>query len=192
MEMPSEEPKRKKPVMFIGMGKPSFSKDFRANYFAQGLILKAMSEGITDPKELQKMAGLKTAADLYHTLDKLAIRKEYHAALDKNGLSLDKVVQGIKQLAETSEKDSVRLNAWLAVLKSLGVDRYQESTEASKPWEQLLIDAANKRLQEPSETQVMEAEFYEVNEPKMPEEERSRREEEKRLSDDIYGAAGPR
>ncbi len=77
--------KKLKPVIFIE-GDNSF---YRENRFAQNLLLKALSSGVTDPQELRKVAGLKSVADVYRTLDKMAIRKEYHAALAEQGMTLE-------------------------------------------------------------------------------------------------------
>jgi len=44
------------------------------------LLLKALKV-TQDPTELKKMIGVKTVAEVYRTLDKLSLRKEYHKAL---------------------------------------------------------------------------------------------------------------
>jgi len=80
--------KKLKPVTFI-KGEYNYS---RQNDLQQKLLLKAM-QVTSDPNELKKMAGLKTVADVYRTLDKLAMRKEYHEALSRQGIDL-----GVKQI----------------------------------------------------------------------------------------------
>ena len=52
------------------------------NTAQQIFLLKALQ--ITqDPKKLRDMIGVKTVADVYRTLDKIAMRKEYHEALSR-------------------------------------------------------------------------------------------------------------
>lgn len=94
------------------------------------------------------MAGLKTVAEVYRTLDKLAIRKEYHEALLRWDMDLDAIVKGIKKVAETSEEDAVKLNAYKTLLKSLGLDEYKESDVVNKEsWEDLVRKKEYKKLE---------------------------------------------
>lgn len=91
------------------------------------LLLKALKV-TQDPKELKQMIGVRTVADVYRTLDKMALRKDFHRALEAQGLSFDYILTGIKNIAEDANaKDDVKLKAYLALLKSLGMDKYEES-----------------------------------------------------------------
>ena len=68
---------KKKPIITY-QGKTGY---YRENSYVQNPLLKALTQGITDPKELRKISGLGKVADVYRTLDKMALRKEYHKAL---------------------------------------------------------------------------------------------------------------
>lgn len=175
--------KKLKPVVFV-QGDRSF---YRENLYGQNLLIKAMSEGITDPKELKHAAGLKTVAEVYRTLDKLAIRKEYHNALAKNGVTLDVIVNGIKDLAQTSKKDAVKLKGWELLLKSLGLDKYEKDEESGKNWEELIMEASEKNKDKPKiDIKQLEESDYEVIIPKTPEAEKKRQQEEKEVGQQLY------
>jgi len=175
--------KKLKPVIFV-QGDRSF---YRENLYGQNLLIKAMSEGITSPEELKKAAGLKTVAEVYRTLDKLAIRREYHDALQRNGVTLDTIVGGIKTLAETSVKDSTRLKGWELLLKSLGLDKYEKDEESGKNWEELVVEASEKNKNKPKEdVKQLEESDYEVIVPKTPDAEKKRQEEEKEVGQQLY------
>lgn len=175
------EPKKAIPVVHGGANHGSVNQDD----YAQRMLLKAMGDGVTDPDELRKLAGLHSAAQLYRTLDRLAIRKEYHAALDRNGLTLDKIVASIMDIGYTSDSDNTRLNAWITLLKSLGVDRYEAVESQGKSWEALLVEAAEKRIGAPKQEAI--AVDYEVVVPQMPKDEEERRVKEKQEADEFYG-----
>lgn len=164
--------KRLKPVVFVQWEYGKHSQ----NNFQQMLLLKALKV-TQDPKELKQMIGVRTVADVYRTLDKLALRKEYHKVLAEQDMTFDKIVWGIKDIATGKfVKDDVKLKAWLAVLKSLGMDKYEEASSGGGSWEDLLLDKAEKepdKLMEP----VVDAE-YEVVQPTMPESLRKKKEEE--------------
>jgi len=66
--------KNLKPIILTGDG---FGQNvfYKNNEYAQNILLKALSSGITDVQELRRLAGLKSAVDVYRTLDKIAIRK---------------------------------------------------------------------------------------------------------------------
>src|SRR3990167_11026886 len=78
--------------------------------YAQQLLLDALSNGITDPKKLQEIAGLKRVADVYLTLDKLSLRKEFHASLARAGIDLDLIAGKLKVVLENQD-DEVKLKA---------------------------------------------------------------------------------
>jgi hypothetical protein len=75
---------RLKPVIYTTNTYVSGAK----NDIQQKMLLKALQ--ITqDPKKLREMIGVKTVAEVYRTLDKMSMRKEYHNALAKSGISFD-------------------------------------------------------------------------------------------------------
>lgn len=169
-----------KPITF---NSSKYSKYQRGEY-AQNLILKALSEGVTSIDELKKITGMKTAAQVYRTFDKMAIRKEYHEALAKNNISLDYIVTGIKTLCDTANKDEVRLKAYQTLLKSIGLDKYQEEEVSSATWEDAVIDALDKGKSEKS-NDVVDA-VYEVKQPVMPDSLKKKKDEEKDWAKGIY------
>jgi len=140
-----------------------------------------------DPKKLKQMIGVKTVAEVYRTLDKLSIRKEYHDALDRSGFSLDKVVKGLQDIAENSEKDDTKLKAYQTIMKSVGLDKY-ETADASEggSWEEELMKTVGK-----AEKAVMSEtldDSYVVEEPEIPDSVKHIREEEDALTKSIYGS----
>jgi len=186
-----------KPIVFIE-GDRQF---YRENKFAQNILLKALSDGITDINELRKLAGLKNAADVYRTLDKMAIRKEYHAALTRGGLDLDYLVNNIKSIIDSADTDGVKLKAVQTLLRSLGLYRYEKQEDTGKGWEEAVIEAIEKKgkPKEITEGEIVEGEFeekkeveegevkdYEVILPPMPEEEKKKHEEENKLGEELY------
>jgi hypothetical protein len=127
------------------------------------------------------MIGAKSVAEVYRTFDKLAIRKEYHEALLRHGMDLDAIVAGIKQIADSSEEDAVKLNAYKIFLKSLGLDEYKESDHETKEnWEDLI---RNSGVEKPK--QIIEGK-YEVIEPVVPEDVKQRQIEEKETGKNLY------
>ena len=174
-----------KPIVFIE-GDRQF---YRENRFAQNILLKALSDGITDINELRKMAGLKTAADVYRTLDKMAIRKEYHAALTRAGLDLDYLVNNIKSIIDSADTDGIKLKAVQTLLRSLGLDRYEKQEDTGKGWEEAVIEAIEGKGKPKEIVEgelVEEVEDYEVKLPPMPEEEKKNQDEENKLGKELY------
>ena len=164
------------------------TNEFRRNaaqHTQQVVLLKAL-QVTQDPKQLKQMIGVRTVAEVYRTLDKMALRKEYHEALARAGFSLDLVVQGIKTIAETSEKDDTRLKAYQILLKSLGLEKYEASDiPAGGTWEEELLKSIEK-TKSPDALPAPEAD-YEVVPPEMPERMKKLREEEEALTKSIYG-----
>ena len=131
--------------------------------------------------------GVRTVAEVYRTLDKMAIRKEYHEALARAGFSLDKVVTGIQQIAESAEKDDTRLKAYQVLLKSLGLEKYDASDmPTGGTWEEELLKSIEKTEKAP-ELAASTGDDYEVVQPAMPERMRKMREEEDELTKSLYG-----
>lgn len=127
--------------------------------------------------------GVSKVAEVYQTLDKLAMRKEYHNALAKLGISFDYIAGGIKTIADTAEKDADKLKAFQTLLKSTGMDVYDSSEVSSGTWEEVLLGKIKeeKDLNLPSTVPV-----YEVVEPKIPESARLQMEEEKEITGSVY------
>lgn len=175
-----EPPKKLKPVILP----PGPEGDHYAqNTTQQQMLLKAM-QVTNDPKKLKEMIGVRTVAEVYRTLDKMAIRKEFHQALDRAGISFDFIVKGIKDVAETSEKSGDRLKAFQILLQTLGLDKYeQESSQGGGSWEDLLLKAADK---EGEVIALPEPEDYEVTLPVVPEAVQARQAAEKKASDTFY------
>jgi len=183
-EQLKEQPKKKlKPVTFV-KGRYSYH---RQDKFKQNLLLKAL-QITSDPKKLKQMIGAKTVADVFRTLDKLAIRKEYHEALGKHGLNLETIVGGIKEVCEGASSESVKLKGYQTLLRSLGLDRYEEQLEkGGAGWEDIVLKMAEAEQSKPKleESKPIDAD-YEVIEPVAPEEEQKRIDEEEAVGRSLY------
>ena len=174
--------KEKKPVVFV-QGRSSF---YGENKYAQNLLLRALSEGITDPQELKKIAGLKRVTEVYRSLDKLAIRKEYHESLARSSISLDFIVEGFKDLIEHGN-DKIKLAGLNSLIKSIGLDKYEKQEDSAKSWEEEIIKKSEDNAKRIVEGEVIEApKEYEVEEPEIPDEEKRRQEMEKQLGRELY------
>lgn len=179
-----------KPVTFVG-GTYDFN---RKDDYKQKLLLKAMMVS-SNPNDWKKAIGTKLIADVYRTLDKMALRKEYHAALAENGVTFGDIVKGIKELASNSDSDSVRLNSYKTILKSLGLDRYDENKEAGASWEEALLsdhDEKEKQLDNAIDGECVELEepkvdsSYEVEVPPVPDDEREAIDREQEIGKSLY------
>lgn len=155
--MDNNEDKKLKPVIFKQGG---FSYN-RFDDFKQRMLLKGLQVTV-DPQKLKEMIGVKTVAEVYRTLDKLAMRKEYHEALARKGIDFDYLVGGIKNICD-GERISydTKLKALQVLLKSLGLDEYKESEINKEGWEDVLI-----KIMEEKKRDSIEIEDYEVNFPK--------------------------
>lgn len=160
---------------------------YRENVYAQNLLLKALADGITDPTELRKIAGLKTVTEVYRTLDKMQIRKEYHAALTVAGLDLPFIVGQLKTLCGDQTSDKVKLGALQTVLKSIGLDKYEKDNDEGKNWEEIILEAiAKKDKGEITEGEIIEDEDYKVIAPALPDEVKKRQADEKKAAEELY------
>lgn len=169
-----------KPVVYHGSKKV---KKTTNNVDDQSELLKAM-QVTEDPNELRRLMGMRSVAEVYRTLDKISIRREYHDALARQGLSLDEIITGIRTEALQGDKSSDRIKAWQILLKSLGLDKYEDSSIAGGgSWEEVLQETIHE--QQKSGEEVSEAE-YEVVEPELPERVKKIREEEAELTESIY------
>ena len=143
--------------------------------------------------QLKRLTGIKTVAEVYRTLDKIAIRKEYHLALERNGIDLDTIIAGIKNLAVNSNSDQVKLSGWRVLLKSLGLDEYRDDTSGtSKSWEEKMKDLTQREVGnqtlgiDGSGDNMKKINNYEVTTPKVPIEEKIKREEERKAGVNLY------
>lgn len=165
---------------------------YTTNRYARGaeqrtqqiILLKAL-QVTQDPNKLREMTGIATVAGVYRTLDKMAMRKEFHDALLRAGISFDYVVDGIKGIADNAEKDDTRLKALQTILKSLGMDKY-DVTEADGggTWEEELLKLNEKR----NATKALPAPSadYDVKTPVIPDEVKKMRQDEDKVTGGIY------
>jgi len=154
------------------------------NTTQQILLLNAMKT-TQDPSKLKQMAGLKSVAEVYRTLDKMALRKEYHRALSRHGIDFSFIVEGIKAECLGAEKSSDRLNGYKILLKSLGMETYDENaTSGGGSWE----DAIKKVVNESEEKgeDVDEDGDYEVIAPAVPDSVRQIKKAESEMKNGLY------
>jgi hypothetical protein len=179
--------KELKPLTIIA----SPQKRFQSKIFQQNILLKALTY-TTDIKDLKRIARFHTDAEVYRTLDKLSIRKEYHEALGRNGLGLDTIVNGIKELCMTADKDDTKLKAYQFLLKSIGLDKYEVDETPGKNWEELLlkIDAEEQKKLTPSAGAIDGKVLYEVKIPEVPPDVLERRERDKEINESLYEGRG--
>lgn len=186
--MDNDEPKKLKPVVFVRSSTDAHSQ----NTTQQVMLLRAL-QVTSDPKKLKEMIGVRTVAEVYRTLDKLAIRKEFHKALDRSGISFDFIVGGIKDIAMAAEKDSDRLKAFHILLQTLGMDKYEDSgSQGGGSWEDQLLQAIKaEEKQLPPGTSVTDVtDDYVVATPEVPEDVKKMREEEAEVTSTLYGDRG--
>jgi len=150
-----------KPVVFV-QGKYAYNAQ---NTTQQIMLLKALRV-TSDPKKLRELIGVKTVAEVYRTLDKIAMRKEYHAALAQQGITFDYVVKNVKDVIDNAQKDSDKLSGLNMLLKSIGLDKYEETAISGGGWEDAILKI-NSAAEEKGETPKVAE--YEVTEPIMPE-----------------------
>lgn len=143
---------------------------------------------LSEMEKIKQIAKLHSAVDVSTTLDKVALRKEYHEALARNGMSLDVIIKEIKTLCATA-KDDTKLRAYEFILKSLGLDKYEASEGGGKNWEELILKIAEKERALPNAQQMKVIEghvVYPVKAPEIPPEILQKRKEEEELSESIY------
>lgn len=122
-------------------------------------------------------------ADVSRTFDKIANRKEYYSALKRLGMDFGWIAQGLKVEAETAEKSADRIKALQIVLKSLGMDKYEDVQADTGSWEDMILKSAekeDKQIEEPIDVE------YEVATPEMPEFLRIQKEEENKVGKNLY------
>lgn len=169
-----------KPIIYTSNAFPKGS----AQTSQQIILLKAL-QVTSDPNKLRQMIGVRTVAEVYRTLDKLVMRKEYHSALARSGISFDYIVGGLKKIADSGFKDSDKLNAYKVLLKSLGMEKYEATDQGSSgTWEEELL----KRLDKEKEKLALPEPVadYEVKIPEMPESLKKKRQKEEDITKGIY------
>lgn len=184
--LPKAEPKLKPITMHTTSGKTGTK--FEDNKAQQVMLLSAL-QVTRDPKKLKEMIGVRTVAEVYRTLDKMAIRREFHTAFDRAGITFDFIINGIKREAIAGDKSADRLKAFELMMKSLGLDKYDDVQASSgSSWEDKLVELMGK--QEPGTpsltTGVESDEEYEVKEPEIPASALARQEEEEKMGASIF------
>lgn len=180
------EQKKLKPVIFV---KGDYAYH-RQNTLQQNLLLKAM-QVTADPKKLREMIGVRSVAEVYRTLDKIAIRREYHEALLRQGIDLDTIVTGIKKICNGRESGAIRLKGYQILLKSLGLDAYDGNIEGGNlNWEELIKEKSDKQdinslSDEPTDKSLIE---YKVKRPELleDEDEEAKINEDEKLGKSLY------
>lgn len=150
------------------------------NVSQQLMLLRALKVA-EDPKKFKQIIRARAAADVFRTLDKIALRKEWHAALERKGVDLDIIIDVLKQEMLTGEKSSDRLNAAKILIKSLGLDKYEDSAISGGSWEDEIL-----RVAEGGNEELPAGQEYEVDEPPVPESVRKQREEQTELGKSLY------
>ena len=168
-----------KPVVFV-QGRYGYNNQ---NTTQQIMLLKALT--ITqDPKKLRELIGVKTVAEVFRTLDEIAMRKEYHSALAKKGITFEYIVDKIKNEIENADKASDRLEGTKILLKSIGLDKYEETAIGGGSWEEALLQI--KKEEEETGKKKIAPVVYDVVEPLMPENIRIAKEKANKESKGLY------
>jgi hypothetical protein len=151
------------------------------------LLLKAMKT-TQDPKKLAQMSGIRTVAEVFRTLDKMAMRREFHRAFERLEIDFDFILKGIKEECTGASKASDRLKAYQILLRSLGMDSYKEKvTEGGGGWEEALQKISTKENgQEQLSLPVAEQEEYEVERPEIPDSVKQKRDLENKEGKGLY------
>jgi len=169
-----------KPVVFV-QGEYAYNAQDTSK---QIMLLKALKV-TQDPNKLRELIGVRAVADVYRTLDKIAMRKEYHSALARLGISFDYIVKNIKSEIDGGEKASDRLTALKMLLQSLGMDKYDETAIGGGGWEDVLQELREKKEKNGKEDQPSLKE-YKVEVPEMPESVKKAKEEANKDSKELY------
>lgn len=176
------EQKKLRPVIYTTS---SFSK-FSPDETKQMVLLKAL-QVTSNPTKLKQMIGVRTVAEVYRTLDKLSMRREYHEALLRAGITLDFVTKELMDLA-TNSNDKVRLGALNTILKSIGLEKYETAEAGSTgTWEEELLKSMSNKPEPPLlSAPAGEGGEYEVIVPETPPEMKKLRADEEELIKGIY------
>jgi hypothetical protein len=129
--------------------------------------------------DLEKKITEKMESEVDEALGDVGRRKEYREALAKAGITMDWMVEKLKNVAVDGEKDADKIKALQVLLKSLGVDKTGgKDEETMGTWEDALMNEENK--EPPS------LDDYEVKQPKVPESAKKKSAEDKKVSGSIY------
>ena len=179
METKNNQVKKLMPVTFIS-GKYNY---YNKSTLQETLLLKALRI-TSDPKKLREMIGAKTVAEVARVYDKLSSRKEYNTALRSLGMDFNWIATGLKKEAEGASKSGDRIKAFQIILKSLGMDAYEDVPVDSGSWEDLILKANDKKDDLILTGEVMED--YKVKQPEVPEAMKKMRERENKQGRSIY------
>ncbi len=144
----------------------------------------------TDIDELKKALKFKSNAEVLRTMDKLVLRKDFHRALADAGLGMDTIAKKYKDLLD-SPSDKTQLGTLIALMKSLGLDKYEVIDEGARDWEDTLLKITDeeRRLRSVGEADKIidgQVEDYEVTAPAVPNSVVLQREEETKLGKELY------
>lgn len=180
MQNDQVEPKKLKPVTFIS----GTYRHHSQNTTQQIMLLKALK--ITqDPKKLKELIGVRTVSEVYRTLDKMAMRKEYHDALARNGISFDYMVEGLKkEIDNTENKSGDRIKAIQTLMRSIGMDKYEQDGVIGGNWEDALLKTTEELGSD--EVKTLPSGDYEVIQPKMPKSLKKTKDKEKSEGLSLY------
>lgn len=173
---------RKRPLIIFDDGHKQ-GKSGQANIGRQNLLLRGMLM-TGDMDAARKYAGIHSAAEIIRTMDRISLRKDYHEALESEGVDMRWIVRGIKDKAENAELDSVRLAALRMFLTSLGLNNYSVAEEGTKNWEETLLELAERY--QSTKMPALEVTSYEVLTPPVPESAKGERKKEDDLGKELY------
>ena len=128
---------------------------------------------------------MKKFAELTRTWDKISNRKEYNKALQKLGMDFHWIAKGLKEEAEGADKSADRIKALQIILKSLGMDQYEDIPSDTGSWEDMILKASESTTENLT-LPAAEAEEYEVVQPKIPEAMKEMRDRENKQGKSIY------
>lgn len=179
-----------KPVTFVSATYPRFGQ----NTTQQIMLLKALKV-TNDPEKLRQLIGARKVADVLRTLDKMALRKEFHGALAAAGIDFEYIVKGLKGEAETAEKSADRIKVYQTLLKSLGMDKYDDPVDGGAQWEESLIakieeDKKKKEIEAAENpalpSPISNTDEYAVVHPVVPESVKKRQQMEQEIGRSLY------
>lgn len=150
------------------------------NVSQQLMFLRAMNVA-QDPKKFNQIIRARAAVDVFRTLDKLALRKEWHSALERNGINFDLVLKTLKQEMLKGDKSSDRIQAAKTIIKSLGLDKYEDSSMGGGSWEDEILKASEATINLPPP-----GEEYDVVQPQIPDKVKKERKDQNDLGRQLY------
>lgn len=145
------------------------------------MLLKAMGVA-KDPKKFQQIIRARAAVAVFQTMDKIALRREWHNALEKAGLGFDTIVEVLKNEMIHGKRGNDRINAAKIVLKSLGLEKYEDASIQGGSWEDEILRAADNAT---SDDRKNNSEYV-VKVPQIPESVKKQRKEQNDLGKSLY------